>query len=101
MEGRIATATSPSPSRWMPVILASSDAWAAASSTPRWSEMNDAGVGTGGTNFAMAPPVGVLWGSTIMATRSSQRMGIGDGIVDQTARNREGLGASAGGGQKP
>jgi hypothetical protein len=52
-------------------MWASSAAWSALATTPLGSEMNDAGVGTGGTYFVIAPPVGVRCGSAIRKRRAT------------------------------
>src|SRR4051812_27453003 len=69
---------SPSPARWIAVIRASSPRRSAAVRTARWSEMNDAGVGTGGTNLVMAPPVGVAWSSRANSSEFSVMLDVAD-----------------------
>src|SRR5438067_3245508 len=74
--------------RWSSAVCAE------AGSTLRWSEMNDAGVGIGGTNLAIAPPLGVFCGRMTAATIRARIVCIGSGemrmlIRKSTAGDRE------------
>src|SRR5438094_9936789 len=70
----------------MAVMRASRAAWAWAPRTFFASEMNEAGVGTGGTYLAIAPPRGVVCGRPRASTRSGERRII-SGKNDDTTRN--------------